>query len=164
MPEIAKLDEQGVLIAVEECSDDDHKTDPVARTVKLEGPHDMRQRLKGYRWDFGRHCFLPLSAEPLDAAERDTAELVEGLVEAVEYLEELFNLTLPKRTKRALKAFRRHTPRRKEQQVELVVSGAGTPLIAGENSPANDAVETPGPAGDSLAAGENSPAGEGGAA
>ena len=120
MPEIAKLDEQGVLIAVEECSDDDHKTDPVARTVKLEGPHDMRQRLKGYRWDFGRHCFLPLSAEPLDAAERDTAE--------------------------------------------LVVSGEGTPLIAGENSPANNAVETPGPAGDSLAAGENSPAGEGGAA
>jgi hypothetical protein len=131
MPEIARLDEQGMLIGVEECSDDDHKTCPIARTVKLEGKHDVRQLLRRYRWDFGRQCFLPLSAEPLDVAERDTSELVEGLVEALEHIEEKLKIDWPKRTKRVLKEFRRHTPRRKEQQVELIVSGENSP--AGED-------------------------------
>ena len=87
MPHIARLDEQGMLLGIEDCCHEDHKTDPIARTVALEEGHDMHQRAKGYRWDFARQCFLPLSAEPLEAAERDTAELVEGIVEALEHIE-----------------------------------------------------------------------------
>ena len=112
MPEIAKLDENGMLVSVETCHGDDHKTCPIARTVALPENHDMHQRAKNYRWDFTRQCFMPLSAEPLDVGERDTPELVEGLVEAIEYLEEAFNLALPKRTKRVLGNYRRVNPRR----------------------------------------------------
>ena len=112
MPQIARIDDQGMLVGVEECHAADHKTCPIARTVALPENHDMHARAKGYRWDFSRGCFLPLSAEPLDAAERDTAELVEGLVEALEHLEAALKITLPKRTRRALKAYRRHTPKR----------------------------------------------------
>ncbi|MBK8211719.1 MAG: hypothetical protein IPK78_18970 [Rhodospirillales bacterium] len=110
MPQIAKLDDNGMLIGVEACCADDHKTCPVARTVALPDEHDMRGRLKSYRWDFGRGCFLPLSAEPLDAADRDTPELVEGLVQAIEHIEQLMQLDLPKRSKRALRNYRRLNP------------------------------------------------------
>ena len=113
MPHIAKLDDQGMLVAVEECCADDHKTCPIARTVALPDNHDMRERGNGYRWDFTRACFLPLSAEPLDAAERDTPELVEGLVQAIEHIQELMQLNLPRTSQRALSAYRRAIPRRR---------------------------------------------------
>jgi hypothetical protein len=51
MPDIAKLDGDGMLIAVETVTADEHRTDPQAGTVALPDSHDMRQRLKGYRWD-----------------------------------------------------------------------------------------------------------------
>jgi hypothetical protein len=76
-----------MLIAVETVTVDAHRTDPRACTVALPDGHDMRQRLKGYRWDFRRHCFLPLTTEPLDAAERDSPDPVEALVQAVEHLD-----------------------------------------------------------------------------
>jgi hypothetical protein len=112
MPEIARLDDDGMLVAVETCHPDDHKTDPIARTVALPDGHDMHERARGYRWDFVRQCFLPLSAEPLDAAERDTPELVEGLVQAIEHLQQHLTLDLPKRSQRALQNYRRRNPRR----------------------------------------------------
>ena len=111
MPHIARLTPDGVIVAVEECHADDHKTCPRARTVALDDGHDMRGRCHAYRWDFNHQCFLPLSAEPLDAADRDTPELVEGLVQAVE---DVFNALCrepSRRTARALAAYRRHTPR-----------------------------------------------------
>ena len=120
MPEIARVDDNGNIIAVESCSADDHKTCPIARTVELPENHDMRERAKGYRWDFVRQCFLPLSAEPLDVAERDTSELLEGIVETIEAIEQRLKLDLPKRMKRALGAYRRHTPKRQGIELELI--------------------------------------------
>lgn len=120
MPEIARVDDSGNIIAVESCSAQDHKTCPIARTVQLPENHDMHARAKGYRWDFVRQCFLPLSAEPLDAAERDTSELLEGIVETIEAVEQKLKLELPKRMKRALKAYRRHTPKRPGIELEIV--------------------------------------------
>ncbi len=114
MPDIAKLDTDGMLIAVETVSADRHRTDPQAGTVALPDGHDMRHRLKSYRWDFRRHCFLPLTTEPLDAAERDTPDLVEALVQAVEHLEQALNVPLPRRSKQALRAYRRLVPRGQE--------------------------------------------------
>ncbi|MBK8174817.1 MAG: hypothetical protein IPK66_05960 [Rhodospirillales bacterium] len=114
MPDIAKLDEDGMLIAVETVTADAHRTDPQAGMVALPDGHDMRQRLKGYRWDFRRHCFLPLTTEPIEVAERDSPELVEALVQAVEHLEEALNVPLPKRSKRALRAYRRIVPLRSD--------------------------------------------------
>jgi len=119
MPHIAKLDEQGMLVCVEDCCDQDHKTCPVARTVALPEGHDMRERGNGYRWDFTRQCFLPLSAEPLDAAERDTPELVEGLVQAIEHLQTLLTAVLPPTSQRALQNYRRRNPRREPQVIEI---------------------------------------------
>ena len=49
----------------------------------------MAARLGTYRYDWNRGCFLPLSWEPLDAAEREAPGLVEGLVEMVERLDPL---------------------------------------------------------------------------
>lgn len=115
MPEIARIDEHGTITSVEACHGDDHKTCPIARTVALPQGHDMHARAKGYSWDFGRGCFLPLSAEPLDAAERDTAELVEGLVQAIEHIGSAMQIELPKLTRRALNAYRRHTARKREE-------------------------------------------------
>ncbi len=112
MPDIAKLDSEGMLIAVETVTADQHRTDPQAGSVALPDGHDMRQRLKGYRWDFRRHCFLPLTTEPLEVAERDTPDLVEALVQAVEHLEQALDVPLPKRSKQALRAYRRIVPRR----------------------------------------------------
>lgn len=114
MPDIAKLDADGTLIAVETVISDQHRTDPQAGTVALPDGHDMRQRLNGYRWDFRRHCFLPLTTEPLEVAERDTPDLVEALVQAVEHLEQALNVPLPKRSKQALRAYRRIVPRAQE--------------------------------------------------
>ena len=110
MPDIAKVDADGMLIAVETVTADRHRTDPQAGTVALPDGHDMRQRLKGYRWDFRRHCFLPLTTEPLEVAERDTPDLVEALVQAIEHLEQALNIPLPKRSKQALRAYRRIVP------------------------------------------------------
>ena len=115
--EIARLDENGMVIAVEPCHGDDHKTCPIARTVALPEGHDMHARAKGYRWDFVRLCFMPLSAEPLDAADRDTPELVEGLVQALEHIEKHLGVELPKVARRALRNYRRRSPRR---MVEII--------------------------------------------
>ena len=114
MPDLEKLDADGTLIAVEAVTADQHRTDPQAGIVALPDGHDMRQRLKGYRWDFRRHCFLPLSTEPIEVAERDTPDLVEALVQAVEHLEQALNVPLPKRSKQALRAYRRIVPRRSD--------------------------------------------------
>lgn len=119
MPHIARLDEQGMLLGVEDCRAEDHKTCPIARTVALPEGHDMRERGNGYRWDFTRACFLPLSAEPLDAVERDTPELVEGLVQAIEHIQQLMQLDLPKTSRRALQNYRRRNPRRTPEVVEV---------------------------------------------
>jgi hypothetical protein len=43
MPDIAKLDADGTLIAVETVSAGEHRTDPQAGTVALPDGHDMRQ-------------------------------------------------------------------------------------------------------------------------
>lgn len=126
MPHIARLDEQGMLLGIEDCGAEDHKTCPIARTVALPVGHDMRERGKGYRWDFTRQCFLPLSAEPLDAAERDTSELVEGLVQAVEHIQQLMQLDLPKTSQRALSAYRRVVPRRQHPADPVVEQPAAS--------------------------------------
>ncbi|MBX3516047.1 MAG: hypothetical protein KF815_03800 [Rhodospirillales bacterium] len=122
MPDIAKLDADGMLLAVETVTVDQHRTDPQAGTVALPDGHDMRQRLKGYRWDFRRHCFLPLTTEPIDVAERDTPDLVEALVQAIEHLEQALNVPLPKRSQRALRSYRRIVPRRTDGD-EIKASG-----------------------------------------
>lgn len=123
MPHIARLDQQGMLLGVEDCCTEDHRTCPIARTVALPDGHDMRERGNGYRWDFTRACFLPLSAEPLDAAERDTPELVEGLVQAIEHIQQLMQLDLPKTSQRALTNYRRRNPRRTPEVVEVTTGG-----------------------------------------
>lgn len=125
--EIARLDEDGVITAVETVSEADHRTDPVARTVRLDTGHDMRNRIKSYKWNFNRQQFEPLSQEPLDVAERDTSELVEGLVEVVEDLIEHSvaadehaknpaksrkEFKLSRRMERVMKEYRRHRPRK----------------------------------------------------
>ena len=125
--EIARLDENGVITSVETVSEADCRTDPVARTVRLDGNHDMRNRINGYRWNFNRHQFEALSQEPLDVAERDTSELVEGLVEVVEDLVEHSmaadehaknpakarkEFKLSRRMERVMKEYRRHRPRK----------------------------------------------------
>ncbi|QLH38149.1 MAG: hypothetical protein HWD60_03075 [Defluviicoccus sp.] len=107
MPDIARLDATGVAIAVDTVSSADHRTDPVARTVALPPNHDLRQRLGQYRWDFLRATFLPVAAEPLDVAERETPGLVEGLVAFVEQLERQLGLELPAPTQKAIAAWRR---------------------------------------------------------
>lgn len=89
--EIARIDENGVIVAVEPCSEADYRTDPVARTVRLEPNHDMRDRLMAYRWDFNANAFIPASNEPFDIAQRDNNELVEGFVEAIESMIEYFD-------------------------------------------------------------------------
>ena len=122
MPDIARLDRDGTLIAVETVTVDAHRTDPQAGIVALPDGHDMRQRLKGYRWDFRRHCFLPLSTEPIEVAERDTPDLVEALVQAIEHLEQALSVPLPKHSQQALRAYRRIVPRRSDGD-EIKASG-----------------------------------------
>lgn len=115
MPDIARLDSDGTLVAVETVPPDQHRTDLQARTIALPEHHDMRQRLNGYRWDFRHHCFMPLSTEPLAAAERDDPDLVEGLVQAVEEIEEKLGVAMPHLTRQALRQYRRRAPRRRER-------------------------------------------------
>ncbi len=124
MPDIARLDADGMLIAVETVTPDQHRTDPQAGIVALPDGHDMRQRLKGYRWDFRRHCFLPLTTEPIEVAERDTPDLVEALVQAIEHFEQALNVPLPKRSQQALRSYRRIVPRRTDGD-EIKESGDG---------------------------------------
>ena len=86
MPDIARLDEDGLLVAVETVADEEHGTDLAKRKIALPDGHDMQRHLKNYRWDVLRGHFIPKSMEPLAEAERETPELVEGLVEAIEDL------------------------------------------------------------------------------
>lgn len=125
--EVARLDEDGVITSVETVSEADHRTDPVARTVRLDDGHDMRNHIREYRWNFNSQQFQALSQEPLDVAERDTSELVEGLVEVVEDLVEHSmaadehardpsksrkEFKLSRRMERVMKEYRRNRPRK----------------------------------------------------
>lgn len=127
--EIARLDENGVIVAVDPCSEADYRTDSVARTVRLDEGHDMHKYIGHYRWNFNKHTFEALSLQAMDVAERDTAELVEGLVETVEDLIEYAmaiddrvedpnkahkKFKRSKRMKRVLKEWRRGNPRKNE--------------------------------------------------
>ena len=42
MPDIARLDEDGLLVAVETVADDDHATDLAKGKIALPDGHDMR--------------------------------------------------------------------------------------------------------------------------
>src|SRR5512132_645783 len=95
MPDIARLDQDSVLIAVYTVADADWKTDPQARTVRLPANHDMRERLGAYRFDYLRHGFMPVSREPLDVADRDGPELVRQDV-----------VTVPPKVRQALQVWR----------------------------------------------------------
>jgi hypothetical protein len=158
MPDIARLDEDGVLIAVETVPEDQHVTDIAAGKFALDDGHDMRTKLKNYRWDVRRGHFIPLSMEPLAEAERETPELVEGLVEAIEDIyekigngraraagrsssaeDEAVDLVMPERTKRAFDKFRRIVPRRKPQVIEI----SSEAVAAAEASLANNPPASP---------------------
>jgi hypothetical protein len=107
MPDIARLDADGVIVAVETVSHPDHRDDPVARTVAIYAAnHDLRERLGTMRYDWNRGCFMPVSAEPLDVAERETPGLIEGFVEGFEAVEQA-GVDLPPKTKAAIAAWRR---------------------------------------------------------
>ena len=106
MPDVARLDRNGVVVAIDTVADDDHKTCPTALTVALPAHHDVHGMIGGYRWDFLRGSFLPLSLEPLEVAERDTPGLVEGLVAFVEACERQHGIPLPPATRRAISAWR----------------------------------------------------------
>ena len=105
MPDIARLDERGVLVAVETVSAPDYRTDAAARTVALPAVDDMATRLGAYRYDWNSSCFVPVSREPLDAAEREVPGLVEGLIEMVEQLER-DGVDVPPKTRAAVAAWR----------------------------------------------------------
>src|SRR5512134_1852759 len=141
MPDIARLDEDGLIVAVETVADEEHGTDLAKRRIALPDGHDMHRHLKNYRWDVLRGHFISKSMEPLAEAERETPELVEGLVEAIEDIyEKLGNgrartvgrsalaalddetaeqLVMPERTKRAFDKFRRIVPRRKPRIIDI---------------------------------------------
>ena len=170
MPDIARLDEDGLLVAVETVADDEHGTDLAKTKIALPDGHDMRRHLKNYRWDVLRGHFISKSMEPLAEAERETPELVEGLVEAIEDLyekmgkktpvagrssllageasEEASDLVMPERTKRAFDKFRRVVPRRKPFTITLNSGQAAGRVAAAEaslatNPPALPASEAP---------------------
>lgn len=107
MPDIARLDERGVLVAVETVSPPDHVTDPQARTYALPAGHDMAGKLGAYVYDWNRGCFLPVSMEPLDVAERETPGLVGGVVKGIEAIARELGLQLPAETTAAFAAWRR---------------------------------------------------------
>lgn len=107
MPDIARLDADGVLVAIATAAPPDYRTDPQARTVALPAGHDMATRLGAYRYDWNRACFLPVSREPLDEAEREAPGLVEGLVEMVEKLERDGVAKMPPKTRVAITAWRK---------------------------------------------------------
>lgn len=118
--EVARLDENGMIIAVEECSQEDYRTDPISRTVQLEPGHDMRNKINGYRFNWHSGMFMPLSTEPMDIAERDTAELVDVIMDTIEDVTDYLAHTSPPgqkfkvsaRTERVLGNFRRYRPRK----------------------------------------------------
>lgn len=129
--EVGRLDENGILIAVEPCGESAYRTDAIERTVRLEPGHDMRNRIGNYRYDWHKHAFMPLSQEALELAERDTSELVEGIVETIEDITEYLKKNAPRRRTlggsavdesfelsrrmtRVLKEYRRAQPRRRE--------------------------------------------------
>lgn len=127
--EIARLDESGMIVAVEECSPDDYRTDPISRSVQLEPGHDMRNKINGYRFNWHSGVFMPLSTEPMDIAERDTAELVDVIMDTIEdvtdYLEHTSppgdnKFKVPARTKRVLDDFRRYRPRKAKRLKETL--------------------------------------------
>ena len=129
MPDIARIDEDGLLTAVETVVEDEHVTDFAAGKIALDDNHDMRQRLKNYRWDVRRGHFIPLSLEPLAEAERETPELVDGIVEAIEHIYEAIGKKQhepPARTKRAIEKFRRVVPRRKPQTIAVSSERGGS--------------------------------------
>lgn len=70
MPDIGRLDGAGVLVAIEPVSIADHRTDTEAGTVALPVGHDMRERLRSYRWDDRAGTFLPVDVEPSAPAGR----------------------------------------------------------------------------------------------
>jgi hypothetical protein len=107
MPDIARLDERGVLVAVETVSPPDHVTDPQARTYALPAGHDMAGKVGAYVYDWNRGCFLPVSCEPLDVAEREAPGLVEGIVEGIEAVARAFDIELPAKSTAAFAAWRR---------------------------------------------------------
>jgi hypothetical protein len=137
MPDIARLDENGLIVAVETVADEEYGTDLAKRRIALPDGHDMHRHLRNYRWDVLRGHFIPKSMEPMAEAERETPELVEGLVEAIEDLyaklgkrqqqgkgaqalgDDEAPLELPAVTKRAIDKFRRVVPRRKPQTIEI---------------------------------------------
>ena len=104
--DIAVLDERGILREVRTVSEADYATDPARRTVALPPGHDMAQRLGQYSWDFLRGCFLPLSVEPLDVAEREAPELVEVLVSIADELHDKGIISLSKEQRTALADWR----------------------------------------------------------
>lgn len=128
--EIARLNEDGVIIAVEQCAKDDYQTNPTARTVQLDANHDMRNRIGNYKWNYLRGAFEPVTQEPINTGEVDTSELVEGLVETIEDMSAYLSnnatprrtlggersqsqqFELPRRMQRVLKDYRRARPRK----------------------------------------------------
>jgi len=104
--DIAVLDERGILREVRTVSEADYKTDPVLRTVALTSPHDMDQRIGQYQWDFLRGCFLPVSVEPLDVAEREQPGLVETLVAIADELHAKGIISLSKEQRASMSDWR----------------------------------------------------------
>jgi hypothetical protein len=115
MPDIARLDDQGTLVAVETVADADWQTDPQARTVRLPANHDMRERLGGYRFDFVRQRFMPVSREPLDVADRDGPELLDALVFTVWELVRTNQVTVPPKVRQALQDWRKTLDARRQR-------------------------------------------------
>lgn len=102
MQEIARLDNNGVIIGVDPVSPPDYVTDAQRRTVRLPANHDMHNKLGQYRYDFLAAAFLPVEAEPLAQAERETAGLVEGLVNGLEQIYAHLKLEPQPKAKKAL--------------------------------------------------------------
>jgi hypothetical protein len=115
MPDIARLDDNGLLIAVDTVADADWRTDPQARTVKLPANHDMRERIGTYRYEFLRQRFMPVSREPLDVADRDGPELVDALVFTVWELVRQDVVTVPPKVRQALQAWRQTLDGRRQR-------------------------------------------------
>jgi hypothetical protein len=114
MPDIARLDDDGVIAAVDTVSPPDYRTDPARRTVALPANHDMRSKLGQYRYDFVRGAFMPLGGEPLAQAERETAGLVDGLVAAVEDIYTHLGVAPHPKAKKALADWRRTVDARRK--------------------------------------------------
>jgi hypothetical protein len=115
MPDIARLDDNGVLTAVATVADADWKTDPQARTVQLPANHDMRERIGTYRYEFVRQRFMPVSREPLDVADRDGPDLVDALVFTVWELVRQDVVAVPAKVRQALQAWRQTLDGRRQR-------------------------------------------------